>query len=118
AGSGSGGCGGRGTGGGGGGGAGSTTPEPKAVPTATPAGGSAGASASASISGAIKAVNVVNGTVTIAVQGGADVVLNATSSSKLSLPLARLTAQVGSQVRVSYDAKTMAIISLSVAVEG
>ncbi len=76
------------------------------------------AQAQASASGSLKAVNVLAGTITVATQGGADLVLNVSGSTKMTLngsvsTLASLAASIGSKVTVDYSAQTNAATSVS-----
>ncbi len=81
--------------------------------------GQAQAQATASISGTLKAVDVVAGTVTIATQTGADVVLKVAADTKLLLKgpvstLASPAAIIGSQVQAEYSVQTKIATSIKV----
>jgi hypothetical protein len=77
------------------------------------------AKASTSVSGTLKAVNPIQGTVTIARQGSADLVLAVTLQSRVRLNgassiLAVLATKIGSQVSIEYNAQTNMITTLDV----
>lgn len=82
------------------------TATPTSTPPATPA--QARTATTATVQGTLKAVNLLAGTVTIAVQGGADVVLNlgqqtAIQANGSSSAPATLPAFLGSQASAEYD---------------
>ncbi|MBI2866927.1 MAG: DUF4382 domain-containing protein [Chloroflexi bacterium] len=92
------------------------TPSPQPAPTATPT----PASGVVSVSGTLKAVNLLASTVTIGVQGGADLVLNVGAQSQITIggsvtSFAALTTKIGSQAAVEYNVQTMVVLSLNVA---
>jgi len=92
-----------------------TSGQTGATPTPT---ASIGGSASASLSGTLKAVDAVQGTVTVTSQSGADVVLKATGDTTATLngstvTLVTLAANIGAQVNVSYNTQTNAATSIS-----
>jgi len=75
-------------------------------------------SAFAAVSGTLKAVNVLNNTITITSQAGADVVLNVDAQSRVLLngsatTLAALATSLGSQVSAEYNAQTKMATSVS-----
>lgn len=70
-----------------------------------------------SVTGTLKSVDATAGTITIAVAGGADLVLNVASDARLQVDgaataLAALAARVGSQVTVEYNTQTKAVVNL------
>jgi len=77
------------------------------------------ANAVVTASGALKAVNLIAGTVTIATQGGTDLVLKVTSDTKVlvngsSVALASLLNRLGSQATIEYTADAMVATSINV----
>ena len=71
------------------------------------------------VTGTIKGVNVLANTVTIGVQGSADLVLNVKSQSLISVGgvtsgIATLVTKIGSQVTVEYNVQTSALLTLSI----
>ncbi|MBI4310256.1 MAG: hypothetical protein HY681_00635, partial [Chloroflexi bacterium] len=77
-------------------------------------------SAFASVSGTLKAVNVLNNTITVTSQAGADVVLNVSAQSRVLLngsatTVAALATSLGSQVSAEYNAQTKTAAQVNVA---
>jgi len=88
-----------------------------ATPQPTPAPPSA--TGTVKVTGTLKAVNMLANTVTIGVQGSADLVLNVKSQSLVTIggassSLAALATKIGSQVTVEYNVQTSAVLSLSI----
>ncbi len=95
-----------------------STPVPTAQPTATPQ-VTAQASATVKASGTLKAVDMLTGSVTIATQSGADLVLKLTTATKVTVngatpTIAALAASLGSKIDVEYDSKTMVATSANI----
>ena len=72
-------------------------------------------SAAATASGTLKAVDVVLGSITISVQGSADLTLKTNASTQVSgtaSSTATLATKIGSKVTASYDAQTKVATSV------
>jgi hypothetical protein len=81
------------------------------------------ANSSATVGGTIKAVDVLAGTMTIAIDSGADLALKVTASSQVTvnntaLTLADLVGKLGSRVVVNYNTQTKTVTSIRVEARG
>ncbi len=82
-------------------------------------GTSGSATTTSSVSGALKAVNVLQGTVTITTQSGADLVLSTSAATKVTVngavsTVAALATKIGGQVTVQYSVQTNIVTSIDV----
>ena len=89
------------------------------IATSVDAKAQANASGTATVNGTLKAVDVLAGTVTIAAQGGGDVVLKVASNTTVQAggavsTMANLATKIGSQVSASYNVETRAAASITV----
>ncbi len=90
---------------------------PAATPQPTPTPPSA--TGVVKVTGTLKAVNLLANTVTIGVQGTADLVLNVKAQSLVTVggassTFATLVTKIGSQVTVEYTIQTSTVLSLSI----
>lgn len=92
------------------------------VVTATPQ-PQATAQATATVAGTLKAVDIINGTVTIATQASGDLVLKFSSDTKVTVngaaqTVATLATNLGGRIEVKYDSTTMVANSLNLQIQG
>ncbi len=93
-----------------------TQPQPTVQAQAT-------AQATVRASGTLKAVDIINGSVTVATQAGGDIVLKVAPDMKVTVngtvsTVASLAASIGSRINIEYDSKTMAASSITVLPQG